>query len=397
MARSFIVRVSLAFTLIFSTFLLLELCQIPQLLHLKTRTNFEGKTLRESIEFLKDEYNFQNVLEEDDKTDDELFGKHWRSKGMCWSAPKRMVTAVSCMSLMEGDEKEIAEAEHLSGYFKVGPTPPHFGNRQDNSVLDCRAFKNNMGYSELKDCIITDEEENFPIAYSLVVHNDAMQVEKLLRSIYRPHNHYCIHVDNKSNDAVFQNLQTISKCFDNIFLTEKREAVTYAHYSRLKADLNCMSDLLARNSSWKYLINLTGQMFPLKTNREIVKILSSLRGTNDVEGYSWFKSKEFDYRYEKVYKVINGKLRQTSVPKSSPPLDITLLKGSAFGSFSREFVEYVLTDKKVKVLLDWLQDTYSPDEFFWPTVNSRYVNPMFNAPGWLGILREVKSDKTWHD
>lgn len=391
MARSFIARISLAVILTFSAFLLLEHCEILQRFRLKTVKNFEGQNLRESIEFLRDEYDFHKVLEEDGETDDELFGKHEKSKEMCWSAPKRMVTAVSCMSLMEGSEKDIAEAEDLSSYVKVGPTPPQIGNGHPS--LDCHSFKNGMGYSELNGCIITDEEANFPIAYSLVVYNDAMQVERLLRAIYRPHNHYCIHVDNKSND-VFQTLQTIFKCFDNVFLTEKREVVTYAHYSRLKADLNCMSDLLARNSSWKYLINLTGQMFPLKTNREIVKILSSLRGTNDIEGYSWYKSKEFDFRYKNVYKIINGKLEQTSIPKSSPPFDVTLVKGSAFGSFSREFVEYVLTDKKVKVLLHWLEDTYSPDESFWSTVNSRYVNPMFNAPGWFGFLRRVRSDVT---
>jgi hypothetical protein len=33
---------------------------------------------------------------------------------------------------------------------------------------------------------------------------------------------------------------------------------------------------------WKYFINLTGQEFPLKTNQEIVKILKSYKGANDV-------------------------------------------------------------------------------------------------------------------
>ena len=41
------------------------------------------------------------------------------------------------------------------------------------------------------------QEESFPIAYSIVVYKDPAQVERLLHAIYRPQNHYCIHVDSK--------------------------------------------------------------------------------------------------------------------------------------------------------------------------------------------------------
>ena len=37
----------------------------------------------------------------------------------------------------------------------------------------------------------------FPIAYNIVVYKDPVQVERLLHAIYRPKNHYCIHVNAK--------------------------------------------------------------------------------------------------------------------------------------------------------------------------------------------------------
>ena len=91
---------------------------------------------------------------------------------------------------------------------------------------------------------VSKEEEEFPLAYSFVVHKDAGQVERLLRALYRPHNVYCIHVDKKSASVFYNALKDIASCLPNVFLASKREDVVYASYSRLQADLNCMEELL---------------------------------------------------------------------------------------------------------------------------------------------------------
>ena len=36
--------------------------------------------------------------------------------------------------------------------------------------------------------------------------------------------------------------------------------------------------------AWKYFINLTGQEFPLRTNSELVDILTAFGGANSLEG-----------------------------------------------------------------------------------------------------------------
>ena len=45
-----------------------------------------------------------------------------------------------------------------------------------------------------------------------------------------------------------------------------------------------MAALWRMRSKWRYFINLTGQEFPLKTNKELVKILKAYRGANDIMG-----------------------------------------------------------------------------------------------------------------
>ena len=44
-----------------------------------------------------------------------------------------------------------------------------------------------------------------------------------------------------------------------------------------------MSDMLKINPNWKYYLNIPSQAFPLKTNVELVKILKTYNGSNDIE------------------------------------------------------------------------------------------------------------------
>jgi len=45
-----------------------------------------------------------------------------------------------------------------------------------------------------------------------------------------------------------------------------------------------MKDHLAQKVHWRYVINLPGQAFPLRTPEEMVDILRVYNGTNDIEG-----------------------------------------------------------------------------------------------------------------
>jgi beta-1,3-galactosyl-O-glycosyl-glycoprotein beta-1,6-N-acetylglucosaminyltransferase len=56
----------------------------------------------------------------------------------------------------------------------------------------------------------------------------------------------------------------------------------WGHITLLHAELSCMRDLL--QFDWLYMVNMAAQMFPLRTNHEIVKITKLLGGANDVQG-----------------------------------------------------------------------------------------------------------------
>lgn len=236
-------------------------------------------------------------------------------------------------------------------------------------TCDCRTFIRNRGY---QDVPVSEVERSFPLAYALVVHKNAAMVERILRAIYAPQNVYCLHYDQKSSPAFVTAMTKLAACVPNVFVASKLESVEYAHISRLKADLNCLSDLLRSPVQWKYVINLCGQDFPLKSNYELVKELQQLNGSNMLESGrpSPLKEQRFSFRYQLrtvpyEYHRIPVK---TASAKGPPPHGIQVFIGSAYFVLSRGFVVHISGSRLVTDFLLWSEDTYSPDEHFWATL-----------------------------
>ncbi|XP_021007995.1 beta-1,3-galactosyl-O-glycosyl-glycoprotein beta-1,6-N-acetylglucosaminyltransferase [Mus caroli] len=270
---------------------------------------------------------------------------------------------VNCTRILQGDPEEIQKVklEILTVQFKKRPrwTPHDY----INMTRDCASFIRTRKYIVEP---LSKEEVGFPIAYSIVVHHKIEMLDRLLRAIYMPQNFYCIHVDRKAEEFFLDAVQGIASCFDNVFVASQLESVVYASWSRVKADLNCMKDLYRMNANWKYLINLCGMDFPIKTNLEIVRKLKCSTGENSLETEKMPPNKE--ERWKKRYTVVDGKLVNTGIGKAPPPLKTPLFSGSAYFVVSREYVGYVLENENIQKLMEWAQDTYSPDEFLWATI-----------------------------
>jgi N-acetyllactosaminide beta-1,6-N-acetylglucosaminyltransferase len=218
---------------------------------------------------------------------------------------------------------------------------------------------------------LSEEEAAFPLAYVMVIHKDFDTFERLFRAIYMPQNIYCVHVDEKASPELKHSVWQLLNCFPNAFLASKMETVVYAGISRLQADLNCMKDLVTSKIPWKYLINTCGQDFPLKTNKEIIQYLKGFKGKNITPGV--LPPAHAIARTKYVHQENTGKggffMKRTNLLKTTPPHQLTIYFGTAYVALTRDFVNFVLNDKRALDLLQWSKDTYSPDEHFWVTLN----------------------------
>ncbi|XP_074523933.1 beta-1,3-galactosyl-O-glycosyl-glycoprotein beta-1,6-N-acetylglucosaminyltransferase 4-like [Halichoeres trimaculatus] len=270
---------------------------------------------------------------------------------------------INCKAIYDLDPAELEKALIIRKHYLVRDT--------DESLfqltLDCPKFISTRGYD---DVCVSEEERDFPIAYSMVVHKYAWMVERLVRAIYSPANIYCIHYDEKSPDHFKSAIEGFVSCLPNVFIASKREIVYYTEFSRVQADLNCFDDLLKSDVKWKYLINLCGQDFPLKTNIELVSGLKSLKGSNMLET---ILPRQKAKRYLNHYALTgpseyNKRLVRTDQLKSPPPHGIQIFVGSAYFILSREFIVYMDSSTVVKDFLAWTVDTKMPEETIWATL-----------------------------
>lgn len=238
-----------------------------------------------------------------------------------------------------------------------------------NVTKDCPAYVEERGFVTVP---LTEEERDFPIAYSMVIHEKIEMFERLLRAIYAPQNIYCVHVDQKSSKDFQLAVKAIVSCFPNVFIASKLESVVYASWSRVQADLNCMEDLVNSHIQWRYLLNTCGTDFPIKTNGEMVKALKALKGKNSMETEVTNDYKKGRWLYH--HNVTNIVVR-TDVKKSPPPISSPMFTGNAYFVVTRAFVKHVLQDKEVQNLLEWEKDTYSPDEHLWATLQRMHSVP----------------------
>ncbi|XP_069078206.1 beta-1,3-galactosyl-O-glycosyl-glycoprotein beta-1,6-N-acetylglucosaminyltransferase 3-like [Pleurodeles waltl] len=299
----------------------------------------------------------------------------------------------NCSRIIRGDKKALDEAaiQRLEMGRKYQPITE---SNYLNQTQDCNHYRASRRFLPVA---LSRAEEDFPIAYSMVIHDNIEMFERLLRSLYAPQNIYCVHVDAKAPELFLKAVQAIVSCFDNVFVASKLEKVVYASWSRVQADLNCMEDLLKSPVPWKYLLNTCGTDFPLKTNAEMVRALRVLNGHSSMESERTpeHKKKRWQLRHElKDSNIVN---MQTE--KSPPPINSPMFSGNAYFVVSRDFVKAVFEEPVVKELVEWEKDTYSPDEHLWATLHrmpempgSRPYNEKYELSDMNALARLVK----WH-
>ena len=234
------------------------------------------------------------------------------------------------------------------------------------SLSDCEKvvsdFSNNFYNSP--------EEQEFPIAYILVIYTNPQQMVRLIKALWRPQNLFCIHPDAKQSEEFIGVFRQLSKCLDNIFLPTKLEKVYYQHHTIMDSQLNCYEDLLMYPPDrWKYVINLCGRELPLKTNREIVRSLKKLNGGSAIES-KHLQSKGALARDRFYWKAAenytSGKLHYTHKRLDPPPIPV--YKSFNFIAVSRPFVNFFVNDKKAIDFRNYLKDVKIPEEEFYASL-----------------------------
>ena len=334
--------------------------------HQKSSKGFMNQTLDDSNIFIdrhhmspEREYHSKDYLRGKEIMDE----KNRRTTAVPVSRPTE--DPVQCQLLIKGDKEEIRRVRQKLSHEHV--ISPFYDYGILEKTKDCHDYRKSSGYYETPQSV---EEEDFPLAFTIRMHEKVTMAEKLLLAIYHPQNVYCVHIDQKSTPIIHQAMASIVECLPNVFITTRNINFIYAGFSAVEADMICMEELLKSSVQWKYLLNMAGSEFPLKTNLELVRVLKVLNGTNDIEQMHW--SPRYNYRINNSATVdLSLKLASPSdIPKLPYHRNITLMKGCSYNTFSREFIQWVLTDPLARDFINWTRDTIAPDETVWGTLNN---------------------------
>ncbi|CAC5403524.1 GCNT1 [Mytilus coruscus] len=145
---------------------------------------------------------------------------------------KRLVDIINYRALLAGNPREINRANSMKNEYLDALSPAFYISRTG----DCKKVLRDRGYIT---STLSSEEEDFPIAYSVLIFKSINQFEILLRSLYRPQKFYCVHADTKMSDVRRKALESIVNCFDNVFMSSQSYDVKWGKIIILLVDITC--------------------------------------------------------------------------------------------------------------------------------------------------------------
>ncbi|MBP9827848.1 glycosyl transferase [Patescibacteria group bacterium] len=226
------------------------------------------------------------------------------------------------------------------------------------------------------------------IAYFLLVHRYPKQFKRLFKAIYHPDNFYVVHTDKRADQSLRTEIGAFLASFPNAQLIESKNAL-WGGYSLVDAQLRGIAALLAMSPRWQFFINLSGQDFPLKSQRQIRTFLTKHAGTDFMKVIDQQKVRPGtvgrfqNYYLEFAQRIVQLPFTRKFLRRATPYI------GNQWMILTRSFCEFLATSPEVTRFKRFYRHTFIADESFFQTVimntsyQSQLVNDDLRAIDWV--------------
>lgn len=240
----------------------------------------------------------------------------------------------------------------------------------------------NVYKSESNEHHIGISTEPIRIAYLVLVHRLPEQFKRLFKAIYEPSNFYLIHIDKKANQEIGEEVKDFLNEYPNVHIL-KSEKVVWGGYSMVQAELDGMNYLLSMSEQWDYFINLSGQDYPLKSQKIIKEFLTKNNGKSYIKvADQELNRPETMNRIENYFEELEDKISEETYKRGFMK-DVIPYIGGQWMILTRDCCEFICNSAEVKKFETYYFNTLIADESFFQTV---LMNTSFD-----GIL--VNDDK----
>lgn len=206
------------------------------------------------------------------------------------------------------------------------------------------------------------------IAYLILVHRLPKQFKRLFKSIYNPNNYYLIHIDKKASKDLHKEVTNFISDFENTFILES-ESIVWWWYSMVNVELNGIKKLLNLWLNWDFFINLSGQDFPLKTQKEINNFLFENKDNNYIKVSNQIEERPDTMNRIQNYFIDNWNyVYEVSNEKRDFLKDTIPYIWWQWMILNRNCCEFICNSLETKKFTDYYINTLIPDESFFQTL-----------------------------
>jgi hypothetical protein len=205
------------------------------------------------------------------------------------------------------------------------------------------------------------------IAYLILVHRYPEQFKRLFRAIHDPANHYLVHVDKNSGPGLEEEIRAFLSAYPNAAVLEGKKAL-WGGYSLVDAELRGIETLLEMGADWEFFINLSGQDFPLMTQKRIRAFLIAHRGHEFIKVMDQQAVRpDTMHRVRKYVVELRNRIVETFLTRRFLA-GATPYIGNQWMIVSRAFCRFVSHDPSVDRYKAFYRNTFIADEGFFQTV-----------------------------
>lgn len=217
------------------------------------------------------------------------------------------------------------------------------------------------------------------IAYFILVHRYPEQFKRLFKSIYNSANFYLIHMDKKSDLDLFTNINSFLENYSNVQIM-KSQNVVWGGYSMVDVEMKAIKKLLKINKDWQFFVNLSGQDFPLKSQKQIEIFLKKNSGSSFIKIADQVKERPNtlnrikNYFTESTDGFIGTPIKRSYLKNIKPYI------GGQWKILTRTCCEFLCSSPEVARFEKFYKNTLIPDESFFQTVlmNAGYKGKLIN-------------------
>lgn len=232
------------------------------------------------------------------------------------------------------------------------------------------------------------------IAYIILAYKLPEQLVRLAHKLNTDTASFFIHVDKKTEDEIYKKMVKPLSAYKNVYFL-KRHVCNWGDFGVVEATLDGIRESLGSELMYNYVILLTGQDYPIKSNRHIQKVLQknaeksfieffplpSNRWEGEGGGMDRVTHWHFNWRgrriaFTKGKRFFSPRLNSwwaafvTALHlRPKVPKDLKLFGGSGVWCLTRDCVEYLNEfAQRNNRFVKFFKHVFAPDEIFFQTV-----------------------------